>query len=1377
MNQDYEAGDFMFPVIYYDDEKNSNYESDSETGLQIDVAEVNDNERPTKRRRLEVTDMMVLDEVEEELERQLDAKAAKTNLTAINVKNIIKHVITNEHVLAMVNNSIYNSEEAAVFEPKLTRAKAKELAMTQPNIPWSLTPAKKTKSSKVQALIDQELEEDSSDEEYKPDQDQHSEDEGECNVTLSDIDSEPSMPAVPVVPETTVEELNLPEPEYDIEGLFKIPEIPHVPTEEENIGQRTRSKLSLSEIPIEAIEKAFVPPDITLDMYDWDNNDKDPAWIGFLNNYTNPEAEVEDDTEADPEYNILEDHDEELFDKEEFRADKAVKIPRKELNDLIAEMVEFVDIYLPESNDATKKKKATDEPETLVENIPQMETDIPIVHSEPNPNETELSRALDEDFRALLNIQFQQHIQLMTQHFLMTYKHPKLHSQSVTCEENLDSIKSLKKDENSAFNIFNLDEALKTVQGWKNQFKDEQFSHGIITKMVHDSVKEEELRLKKTRFLPRLHPRLKNFIMGSKALLYPHLLPHQPFSSILKPNVRDNTLSYFPSEIQLLGLGVSDFCPYIESHKRRWKKKMLLMDAAQLIAEYLMPVRKPSALYERIVTLRASREPNPVKMYFKIGSIPPKIHYIVEDNIMVEPKYQPLESLPKMWQDYIQNNDREENESYLALMSLLSSSTDNMVIDSSFCTPTVNMLTNTSTRESAGKKSAKQTANSTGNKEDSEAKEGSSSGTTSVQTRKTTPRLAKIRSAQNMKLMTQVSGSKNLSSSNSESIKLNDKEDSVETFQELTGSSKGDNEDEIAELMLASTTIKKDTINRKKAKQARESENIKRMYEAEKESEERATKFAESFLQKLHITLESSNPESLRLVLKLYLDYYEKYDKITEGVNETREQQEKISELLDQLAINLYKDVNKVLKDYPELSTVFLLFLKPHQAAMIYKSTEHMMLQKMNEFINAAQVYFAKQPSRMMRVMQALTQLAAEANPTLELIHATMDPILKGHQLIMDMFQQVLPTGKPPQSLFSPSLFENLTCPVLPHDKNRIFTVDSPELYENIELPTPAVQDDHYGGDNCKCDCHDTNEPHLKTRMEHCISCGIRYLNGRLYLQTPEGLRPAKVEFPGDEEEKLENISRVSLKTTDKNAPTAVPSTSRRRKSSKNDINTDEQAQKQCSLKTSPVKDNDDSDKGMSKSKRGGKSPPKSLEHRRLSKSAENNANSNVPISSSSSSVTSTTNEVTYPLKSKREKRAERREAKAESKNFALELNKLNEMPVVNNSVSELTKEVESNKEALIAVNDCGIENNLTCDIKDNPTVENVDDNDKSNSINELVNNSSWTRQEDSLLLQHIQKDYSESTFITVSQLLGNRTVTEVKERCQALLALLEKML
>ncbi|XP_057338730.1 uncharacterized protein LOC130676485 isoform X3 [Microplitis mediator] len=1332
-----------FSVSFNSEDKNNNYTSDSDTGLQIDVAEVDDDENPSKRRRLEINDMLVLDEVEEELERQLDAKAAKTNLTATNVKNIIKHVITNEYVLAMVNNSLNNSEEGVVFEPKLTRAKAKELSITQPNIPWSLTPAKKPKSSKVQVLIDQELPEDSSDEEYNPDQDQPSEDEGEGNVTLSDIDSEPPTPVVASVPETTVGEPSPVDVQYDTDELFKIPGIPHVPTEEESIGQRTRSKLSLSKIPIEDIEKAFIPPDITIDMYDWDY-DKDPTWTGFLNSFTNPDAEGEDDTEADPEYNILEDRDEELLDKEEFRADKAVKITRKELNDLVAEMVEFVDIYLPESNDATKKKKSLDSSQNSTQNIPQ---NNPVIDYLPDSTNSELAKALDNDFHSLLAVQFQQHIQLMTQHFLMTYQHPKLHDHAVICKNNLNSITVLRKDGNSAFNVLNLDEAIDTVQQWEDKFDDKEFRRSIIDKMQYDANMEEDYRKKKRLYKIELDPELKKLIMKSKALLYPQLLPHIPFHSTLKLNEK---FPYLSSEINLIALGLSDFCPFVASMERKiWKKKMLLMDASQLISQYLMPTRKATALYERILFSRASLKDNPIKNYFETNHVPPVVHCFNTEIAMKAPKDQPISLLPQMWQSYLKYKDDTSNESMVNIMYLLSSPTDNMIIDSSFRTPIVNMLKSTSTRESAGKKSVRQNINSDENKEDLEAKKAASSSTLSVQTRKTTPRLAKMRSAQNMKQMTQVSGSKNLSSSNSESTKSNSKDDSAETSQELIGSSKGDNEDEIAELMIASTTIKKDTVNRKKAKQARESENIKRMLEAENELEERATKSAESFFQQLHMTLESTNPELLRLVIKLCTDYNEKKEKLNEIVNETREQQEKTNDLLDQLAINLYKEITEVLKGYPSLCDVFLLFLKSHQAAMINKLEEHMMSQKMQEFINAAQVYFAKQPSRM-----------------------------------------IWPTGKPPQYLFSSELFENLTCPVLPHDKNRIFTEDSPELYENIELPTPAIQDDPYGGDNCKCNCHDTNEPHLKTRTEHCTICGLRYLNGRLYLQTSEGLRPAKVEFPGDEEEKLENLSRVSIKTTDKTAPITVPSTSRRRKSSKNDINTDELAQKQCLLKTSPVKDNDDSDRGTSKSKRGGKSPPKSLEHRRLSKSTESNANSNVPVSSSlsfattaattstnttSTVLTTTANEVTSPLKSKREKRAERREAKAESKNVTFELNKFNEMPAIaNDQHEEPGKEIKSDNEEFIMINDFNDENNLTDDTTDNLT---VDPSNESMSVDGSINNTPWTRQEDALLLQHIQKDYSESSFVTVSEILGNRTVEEVKDRCQTLLSLLEKIL
>lgn len=502
------------------------------------------------------------------------------------------------------------------------------------------------------------------------------------------------------------------------------------------------------------------------------------------------------------------------------------------------------------------------------------------------------------------------------------------------------------------------------------------------------------------------------------------------------------------------------------------------------------------------------------------------------------------------------------------------------------------------------------------------------------------------------------------------------------------------------------------------------------------------------------MTLESGNPEILRAVIKLYLEYSEKLEKLKEStINQETEIEEKcenIQETHDRLAINLYKNVCELLHDYPGMCTDFLLFLKPHQAAIVGKSVEHTMLQKMSDFINAAQVYFAKQPSRMARVMQAITQLAAEPNVTLETVHATMDPVLKGHPLIMDMFQQILPAEKPPESLFDVSLFENLTCPVLPHDKHRIYTEESPELYENIELSTPTIQDDPYGGDNCKCDCHDTTEPHLKTGTEHCISCGVRFLNGRVYLQTSEGLRPAKVTFPGDTEEKLENIARVSLKTTEKTV-TASTSTGRRRKSSKNDVNTEDVSGK-CPTKISPTKDVDESDKGTSKSKRGGKSPPKSIDHRRLSKSSE--------ASSSLTPVQSATTENTSPLKSKREKRAERREAKAESKNLNTDLNvnkPCGNMSPLLSDPEEPTRrnnKTDNNEETIKPQESSDSEPNVSAEILDISTIQSDCDVPVDMEI-------TWSREDDALLLQNIQKQYSEDTFIVVSETLG-RTVEQV---------------
>lgn len=95
------------------------------------------------------------------------------------------------------------------------------------------------------------------------------------------------------------------------DALFKVPASKEDVVEDEaTIALRTRSKLSLNSTPLEVIEESFVPPDITMDMYDLECDDED--WANFLKTFTKPLDEVTkivEDEELDPEYNILADEE------------------------------------------------------------------------------------------------------------------------------------------------------------------------------------------------------------------------------------------------------------------------------------------------------------------------------------------------------------------------------------------------------------------------------------------------------------------------------------------------------------------------------------------------------------------------------------------------------------------------------------------------------------------------------------------------------------------------------------------------------------------------------------------------------------------------------------------------------------------------------------------------------------------------------------------------------------------------------------------------------------------------------------------------------------------------------------------------------------
>ncbi|XP_026495449.2 uncharacterized protein LOC113400185 isoform X1 [Vanessa tameamea] len=322
-----------------------NVESKESNESETNIAKNKSKFRGKKRKRLDSDTSTdgddVLPENTLEFESNVHASAIKNNLDDESVRKILKKVVTNDHVLALVK--LREEEEDSGTEeslrPKITRSKAKELMkVSRSKAPWNLelTPINhipvKTRPE-VKALIAQELPEDEDDEEYEPTPDDVMSDDD--HISFSDLDSQPRTPATPLSQTKT-------SPKIVQDGPFKVPQdiskdvcrkLDLNQEEEATIALRTRSKLSLSSTSIEHIESSFIPPDYL------PVPDVDDLWNEFLTECLNPapNARNEDDDETDPEYSVAADPDANEEDEEALE-NSIIKISKKELNDLVTEL-------------------------------------------------------------------------------------------------------------------------------------------------------------------------------------------------------------------------------------------------------------------------------------------------------------------------------------------------------------------------------------------------------------------------------------------------------------------------------------------------------------------------------------------------------------------------------------------------------------------------------------------------------------------------------------------------------------------------------------------------------------------------------------------------------------------------------------------------------------------------------------------------------------------------------------------------------------------------------------------------------------------------------------------------------------------------------
>ncbi|XP_030597777.1 GON-4-like protein isoform X1 [Archocentrus centrarchus] len=450
-------------------------------------------------------------EIDRQLDQSLETKSKQHNLTTVNVKNIIHEVITNEHVVAMMKAAINETEAVPPFEPKMTRSKLKEVVEKGVVIPtWNISPIKKTSDIiKAPQFVDIPLaEEDSSDEEYRPDEEEEDE-TAEDTFQESDMESMassprgsrlaraeedscspwqtsrsrsrrlragtmgPPPPPKALLPKAVTDSTFL-EKLHAVEEELAVCLEPYQPlTESEDeaglMAYRTRSKRPLRDVPLGRLEAELRAPDITPDMYDSGTTHEDREWTDWLRGLMSSDVDNEEecDDEDDPEYNFLADIDEP--DVEDYRDDKAVRITKKEVNELMEELFEtlkedlagqevddegheeeeepqeetqIVQTHMPEEQQDRERAddEAEDEPITELRTVKQQLALIRRKRLTQTTYDTHTHTELhtlkvNTEQRKRLQQQLQQHVQLLTQVHLLTSPVLRLHSEAETCRQ------------------------------------------------------------------------------------------------------------------------------------------------------------------------------------------------------------------------------------------------------------------------------------------------------------------------------------------------------------------------------------------------------------------------------------------------------------------------------------------------------------------------------------------------------------------------------------------------------------------------------------------------------------------------------------------------------------------------------------------------------------------------------------------------------------------------------------------------------------------------------------------------------------------------------------------------------------------------------
>ncbi|KAG7225303.1 hypothetical protein INR49_007150 [Caranx melampygus] len=419
-------------------------------------------------------------EIDRQLDQSLETKSKQHNLTTVNVRNIIHEVITNEHVVAMMKAAINETEAVPPFEPKMTRSKFKEVVEKGVVIPaWNISPIKKTSDvNKAPQFVDIPLaEEDSSDEEYRPDEEDEDEtaedtfqesdmestassprgsrlvraDEDSCSPwqtsrsrsrVLRPVSVSMGPPPPPKAPPPkAVTDSTFLEKLHAVEEELAVCMEPYQPLSESDdevglMAYRTRSKRPLRDVPLGRLEAELRAPDITPDMYDSSSTHEDREWTDWLRGLMTSEMDQEEKEVNELMEELFETLKEDLAGQEvDDEGHEEEEEPQEETHTVQA------DVPPEQENTELGDDEVVDGPITELRTVKQQLVLLRKKQQTHTLCNTHTMFAepytlkLDGQQKARLRQQLQQHVQLLTQVHLLTSPVTKLQSEAETTRQ------------------------------------------------------------------------------------------------------------------------------------------------------------------------------------------------------------------------------------------------------------------------------------------------------------------------------------------------------------------------------------------------------------------------------------------------------------------------------------------------------------------------------------------------------------------------------------------------------------------------------------------------------------------------------------------------------------------------------------------------------------------------------------------------------------------------------------------------------------------------------------------------------------------------------------------------------------------------------